>query len=139
MVRMIALRHNLLTGLLAGLAMAVVCTAMVGVLIAAGATEAGLEEAYGLSIKELLALYAAGGIVGGLIWGILRPLNKWWWGAAINGYCAMLPFCWAAAPAILKGQPPMSRLAVTLLGGVMGAVGGPYFKFRAQEDDFHLD
>lgn len=138
--RVTRLKHNLLTGLWAGLAMGVVCSIFALLLVAVGGGEAGLEDAYHATVSQLLLSYAVWGAVGGLIWGVLRPLNKWWWGAAITGYCAMLPFCWAVMPGIIEVEHARgSRLTLTLVSSLVGAVAGGYFRFRAQEDDFSLD
>src|SRR4051794_12003981 len=46
---------------------------------------------YGTSFGEVALLYVIGGIGGGLIVGIFRPVLRWRWGAALIGALAAIP------------------------------------------------
>ena len=46
---------------------------------------------YGTTLWLVVGLYLVGGLAGGLITGLLRPLAKWRWGAALIGVFAAIP------------------------------------------------
>jgi hypothetical protein len=50
-----------------------------------------LFHAYNSTFAEVAALYLIGGVGGGLIVGLLRPLLRWRWGAALVGIFAAIP------------------------------------------------
>ena len=45
-----------------------------------------------LTFGSIAALYLLGGGFGGLLLGLLRPLVKWRWGAALTGILIAIPF-----------------------------------------------
>lgn len=80
---------NILWGVMRGIAMAIFFS-LIALLIYGIAAVRGLEE-HELPLYVLIASYFAGGIAGGVIVGLLRPLGKWWWGGAVMGIFALFP------------------------------------------------
>lgn len=48
-------------------------------------------NAYQTTVRAVVVLYLVGGALGGLVVGVLRPLTKWRWGAAVVGVLAAVP------------------------------------------------
>lgn len=55
-----------------------------------------LFRGYDTTFGAVAALYLAGGVASGMVVGILRPLLKWRWGAALAGIFAAIPIGLAA-------------------------------------------
>lgn len=53
-------------------------------------------QARGITLPAVVKGYLFGGLGAGVVLGLLRPLGRWWWGAAVIGF-----FC--AAPVWLGG------------------------------------
>jgi uncharacterized membrane protein YkgB len=83
-------------------------------------------EAYGVSVFHLLSIYFAGGLIGGAIIGVLRPLNSTAAGAALVGALASIPF-WIGTLMLVAGLPTrwdkadwIVLLILSGLGALMG-------------------
>lgn len=55
----------------------------------------------GTTLGAVLGAYFAGGLAAGLVLGLLRPLARWWWGAAIIGSWCAVPIWTAALLAVM--------------------------------------
>jgi hypothetical protein len=91
----------------------------------------GVDEAdpppYG--IHHVILLYFMGGIIGGTIFGLAKPLTVRWWGAPIVGFVVAIPFF--SAFFLLEGS---FRIEFVLLGSLLlgPMVGlGYWFIFRS--------
>lgn len=84
-------------------------------------------RAVGLTLPVIIAVYFAGGITGGCLVGLLRPLTRWRIGAAAVGVIAMIPVCWGAGilvhgPLSVWGEA--EYFAWTITPVLIGAYGG---------------
>lgn len=52
------------------------------------------------SFPVIIGLYLFGGVFGGAIVGLLRPLARSWWGMRLVGIVAAVPFCFAVSVAL---------------------------------------
>jgi hypothetical protein len=59
-----------------------------------------------------VALYYAGGAVGGLVIGLLLPLRRWPWGAALLGMLGVLPLYFGVA--LTTSRPSKRHPVVTM-------------------------
>lgn len=85
-------RHVLLDlrwGAVWGLLIALCLTVILAVLAAIQGPR--LFESYGTSFLTVALLYLGGGLVGGLVVGLLRPLTRWRLGGVAMGILAALP------------------------------------------------
>ena len=126
------LKHDLARGLWLGASAAVFCSILALAVTRLGGGEAVLRSQH-VRLPELIPIYAIGGLGGGLIWGVLRPLNRWVWGAMVNGYCASLPGIALIVRAQARtGEPLSTTIELTLLTNLIGALVGAYawFYFR---------
>lgn len=73
------------------------CVAALAI-FAAGGSEAFTR--YNISLGRTLACYILGGIMGGAVLGLLRPLTRSWVGSAFVGVFAALPVAWIMARAV---------------------------------------
>lgn len=93
---------------------------------------------YGMTFGRLVTLYLGAGMASGAVVGVLRPLGRWFWGAAVIGFfagvvvasCLMFlengVFAWGAEDVV----------KVTVLGLVWGPAGGLMLRtlFRRTDD-----
>ena len=83
------LSQDLGWGIFWGLALAVGVTIVLVVLYALSGAQ--LFEDHDTTFGGVVAVYFGGGLVGGAVVGLLRPLTRWRWGAAAVGVVAALP------------------------------------------------
>jgi hypothetical protein len=76
-------------GIFWGLAFALILTIVLVVLYAVNGAE--LFESHDTTFAGVVAVYFGGGLVGGAVVGLLRPLTHWRWGAAVVGVLAAMP------------------------------------------------
>ena len=84
-------------------------------------------EANDASLASVLFVYLGGGVVGGAIIGLLRPLAKWRFGAVIMGIAAMLPISLGVNLAVSPGisEWTIHNVNKTLLVAIiLGGLGG---------------
>lgn len=82
-------RSNPFLGIVAGFLAAAITSAVAALeYIVSGP---GVFTSHGLSFLSAIAIYWAGGIVGGLLFGLLLPIATWRWGAAVLGMISMTP------------------------------------------------
>ena len=91
---------NVLWGVLWGIGYAVFFSLIVLVIYLFRGTRA--FDGYGATLGAVLLGYFAGGLVGGTVLGLLRPLNRWKWGAAFVGFVVALPV-YASAGVVVSG------------------------------------
>jgi hypothetical protein len=118
------LRDNIVWGVRRGLAFAGVISAFVLVMyIANGAAFANL----GMSLPEIVLLYALGGVLAGGVVGAMRPWTRTRLGAMVAGVAAALPASLAFGVA-LYGAPSRWRRTelanCVIYAVIMGVVGG---------------
>lgn len=77
-------------------------------------------DQYGLTLMDVLLIYAFGGVAGGALGGSLLPLATWRIGAVLLGGLSAVPMFFAIA--MLSGRPSVFALLMSsgLLGGVVG-------------------
>lgn len=83
-------------------------------------------EDQGLTLPGVLSAYFAGGIGGGLIYGVLGPLAKWRMGAAVVGFFVSIPIWVGAAiilPALHLGDA-VTWVTILLAAVLVGGIGG---------------
>jgi hypothetical protein len=116
---------NLRWGVLSGIAFATLTSLWVGGLaILRGSVR---FETYGLTIWQIMAVYFAGGVAGGAVVGLLRPVTKYRLGAALVGLVAAVPLAFAVEIA-LQGSPShwgdLEWGFIKFFACVMGPAGG---------------
>lgn len=79
----------------------------------------GAFERLGISFGATISIYFAGGIVGGLVVGLIWPLTRWWWGAAVVGVVGALPVYLMASVA-LDGDFLGGTILAIVVGGIVG-------------------
>jgi hypothetical protein len=77
-------------GLVFGLAFALIFSAMAAARYAIGGAES-FERSLGVRFGQLVGIYFVGGLAGGVIIGLLRPLHVSPWGSFVLGFFAGLP------------------------------------------------
>jgi hypothetical protein len=77
-------------GTVFGLAIALVFSLMAAARYAIGGAQS-FERTLGIELGKLTGIYFAGGLAGGLIIGLLRPLRASPWGSFVLGFFAGLP------------------------------------------------
>jgi hypothetical protein len=97
-----ALGENTLWGVRRGLALACVYSAYV--IVVASMQRSIWLDGYGATVYELLLIYFAGGVIGGAVIGVLRPLNSNAAGGALIGALASVPF-WVGTLIPVAGMP----------------------------------
>ena len=124
---------NLGTGVRWGLYYAAVYSAVGTVLYVLRGPD--LLAGYGLTFVEMLASYVAGGLVGGVVVGLFLPMGRTAVGAALLGFIAVLPFCFAAAltmtePAQWSSEIPLVPLVTAALLGPLSGLGTWIYRSR---------
>jgi hypothetical protein len=96
-------------------------------------TDGALLDSRGLTLPAVLLTYLAGGVVGGLTYGVLSPLERWRVGAAVVGAFVLLPVFLGAAVVLpnLDLGSHITWIAVGLAAVLVGGIGG----FLAWEPD----
>jgi len=80
----------------------------------------------GATLGGTLGAYALGGVGAGVVLGLLRPLVRWWWGAALVGFFCAIPV-WLGGLLAIQSFTPPSRddlYMVLILSGISGPVCG---------------
>ena len=125
-------------GIFWGLAFALVLTIVLVLLYAVRGS--ALFETYDTTFGGVVAVYFAGGLAGGAVVGLLRPLTRWRWGAAMVGVFAALPV--GAAGRVLRyGLAPWGpKDTITLvifavaLGGTVGWIYWGMFRSDQRQE-----
>lgn len=121
---------NLRSGLQGGLYIAVVFMVLATVVVVVRGAD--LKGEYNMSYVGLLALYAFGGLAGGLIVGVLMPLCRWTLGVMFVGFLATLPFGFAVSLILTPRSewhtmipllPVVGSVVVGPLGGLATRIG----------------
>jgi hypothetical protein len=115
---------NLPWGALSGLLFGVIYVLILGILFVVRGPE--LFRYYNTSFGEIAILYLYGGVGGGLIVGLLRPLLRWWWGAALVGVVAVIPvgFAFQLMRSGFAAWGPKDTLVVVIFSIGFGATVG---------------
>ena len=112
-----------------GIGWGVAFSALYGVLVVAQyfASQGQVLERKGLHLLVVLAAYAASGVLGGAVLGILRPLGRSKGGSMLLGFIVMLPVGVMLQTAI-RGLPPawsgVDVASVILMASTMGPIAG---------------
>lgn len=116
---------NILWGMRRGLAFAGVISAFVLVLyVANGASN---FAKLGLSVPEIILIYAIGGVLTGAVVGAMRPWTKSRLGAMVTGVAAALPASLALGLALYGTPSQWHRTTLAncvIYAVIMGIVGG---------------
>jgi hypothetical protein len=107
------------SGLVLGLAMAAYYT-VIAILIYAFAGSAPFE-AYNTSLDEALAAYWIGGLLGGITFGLIKPLARNRLGAVVVGIMVAAPASAAIGFTVDKNVPWQ---AVAIMAVIFGTIGG---------------
>lgn len=113
-------------GVLHGIGVATLFSAYVLIVVAAGG-RAHIE--LGVSVRTVVAGYFVAGVVGGLIYGALAPLTKWWIGRALVGFLIMFPIG-LGVMTVLPDAPLDdfgTWIDVVIFAGLLGGLGGQHF------------
>lgn len=116
--------RNAYWGMRWGLAFAGVFCLWAVILLMLGGPSAFMKQ--GISFAQAIAGYVFGGITAGAVVGILRPLLKYGWGAAVVGIIAAWPVGLAFMVATLGSHwsSPNSLITVAIFSLTVGAMGG---------------
>ena len=129
------MREHVFAGLLLGGAF--------GVFIALGLTAAGVVAGPELVMRgvtvhayEAAALYLAGGLVGGALWGCLYRPNRGAIGHSLLGVATVTPFC-LGLPLVMRRSIPVAHGVATALivAVVLGGIVGPIFASILGDDE----
>jgi hypothetical protein len=127
-------KPNPVLGVLGGCIMATLFSGMAVMAYAIGDGQA--FDRLGVSLGSTLALYFAGGIVGGLLVGLLFPLTTWRWGSVVVGILAALPVYLGANLLIGLEDVMVGIFLATIVGGAVGyQVWSPYQTSSADESE----
>jgi hypothetical protein len=80
-----------------------------------------------VQLPHILTAYWAGGLVAGVLVGVLRPVTRYWWGAALVGLLAMIPISASIGLAMwgwFTDWTTINLQALLVYGSVVGPVGG---------------
>ena len=111
-------KRNILWGIRYGLAAAVLYSILVSIqYILVGSRSL---EGRGVTLLSTIVVYFVGGIAGGALVGVLRPLTRWRLGSAVVGVVVCFPL--AAASLVAIDGPIASWQGKTVFGGVFAAV-----------------
>ena len=107
-----------------GLAFAGVFCAWAVILLVLGGPSAFLKQ--GISFAQAVSGYVFGGVAAGIVVGLLRPLLKYGWSAALVGILAAVPVGIAFQVATRGGRwaSPNSLITVAIFSLTVGAIGG---------------
>jgi hypothetical protein len=106
-----------------GVGFAIVYSAWALLITLAGQGRETLESA-GLSLRQVIGIYFAGGVTGGIIVGLAGPLTRSRIGAGLVGYVAALPAFAMIAKGLADVREPAAFWFVVLLGSLVGFVAG---------------
>ena len=123
-------RRDMVWGVTFGLAMAALYSLIAIVIY----VFAGQEPfaAYEISLGEALIGYWAGGLLGGAIFGVLRPLARKPFGAIVVGIVVAVP---ASAAIIFTIDENAPWQAVIIMALIFGTIGGVAFSGRSGPGD----
>ncbi len=122
------LRRDLRWGIMWGLGFAAVYTFVAALIFAVEGQHP--FEANDATLGEAIVGYVLGGLVGGVLLGLLRPLTARRWGAVFVGILVGVP---AVGAVVLPIEGPPSAwdqadlFAVVVLGTILGAFGGNHY------------
>lgn len=114
--------HNLLWGVRYGCIFAACYCAIALVIFAVGGEQS--YRSYGVTFGQTIALYITGGLLGGAVVGLLRPLTKTWLGAAFVGVVAAIPISWMGMRAVGVTSRGELLVGVGVLSLGWGVIGG---------------
>jgi hypothetical protein len=130
------LTQDLGWGIFWGLAFAVVLTVVLVLLHAL--RRSALFEAHNTTFGGVVAVYFGGGLTGGVVLGLLRPLTRWRSGAAMVGVLAAMPVGVAVRVLRFGLAPwgPKDTIALVVFAVALGgSVGWIYWgMFRSDMD-----
>lgn len=92
---------------------------------------ASLDRSAAMLVR-VIAVYAAGGIVSGAAFGLLRPLARWMIGAGVLGMLLAIP-AYAGMRFAVKGFVPWTAedtSDVLVLSTLIGGIGGMLLRYR---------
>ncbi len=122
--------RRVVSGIRVGLFFAVAFSAIATILFALSGGRA-LGNSFTV-LGSVIAVYAFGGIVSGSIFGLLRPLARWAWGAAILGSIVAVP-AYAGMLFATKGPGPWTSddtSGALLLSILIGSTSGIILRHR---------
>ena len=113
-------RRNVLLGLRLGLYLATLwsAVALFGYVVSGGRN----LEKVGVSLPAAVVGYVAVGLLCGSLWGVCRPLARWWWGAALLGFIVGMP---ASAILLSLVAPLWQWVDILKLSVIMAVIFGP--------------
>ena len=120
------LRDRCKTGITVGVVVAAMYVTYV--LVAYVVTGGRIVESRGVGLVGVLAVYLAGGVVGGLLYGVAAPLARWRLGAFAVGFLVSIPVFFGAA--IILPEPKLDNpltwgvltVSALLIGGPAGVI-----------------
>lgn len=125
-----SIRADILRGLRIGVYLAAVWS--VAAFVVYLATGGKRFEQLGISLPVALAGYALIGILCGAVWGIGRPLARWWWGASVLGFLVAIPACFLV---LLVTAPAAAQWSVVVkLSLLMSVAFGPVAGIMVRRD-----
>jgi hypothetical protein len=89
-------------------------------------------HAAGTTLGGAITGYLAGGLGAGIMLGLLRPLARWWWGAAVMGFFCALPV-WFATMIAVQGFARIAHedlQAILLFSAATGPICGVIVRRR---------
>jgi hypothetical protein len=110
-------KANLVLGALAGVMVAVLISLVAVMMYVLRGPQ--MFERLGISLTSTIALYFAGGIIGGSLVGLLLPLATWRWGAVLVGIIAAMPV-YLGAGVLLGEDLSIGIFLAIIVGGVVG-------------------
>jgi hypothetical protein len=111
-------RFNPVLGLILGIAGGVFFS--LSALLIVALRGPSMLDRLGVSLAGLLLVYIGGGAVGGTVAGMLLPLTRRRWGAALVGSVAALPIYHGAGMLLGETDYGVSILLAVLVGGTVG-------------------
>lgn len=118
-------KANVRWGLIWGLAFGVFYTLIVTVLTLLRGL--GPLERMGFSLQGAIAVYLGGGLFGGLVVGVLRPVTVWRAGAIGVGLLVFVPLMYAIMSMMVSsGERDIALIGAVALGSIFGAYFGSF-------------
>jgi hypothetical protein len=122
------LRRDLELGLWVGMSIALICAFFATLRFILGGAAAFSAKTH-MAIGEALLFYLLGGLSGGILIGVLRPLRGTTMGSFVIGFCAALPLSAMAALSVIERKEwyPLAAITIVMSALLAGGLGAALF------------
>lgn len=130
-----SLSQDLVLGIGGGLAIALLLCVYAAILYLLRGAESFVAN--DVTLGAAISVYIVGGVIAGAVVGVLLPITRWRWGAALVGFLAAMPV-FAIVRALLEGFRPwtsVDTIVMILWALTLGSsVGWIYWRIFHSDD-----